>query len=302
MAVHVWLVPSNQLHNLVAGDPNPAPGSTTEEQIAVIRAMEAQAEANRQGVKAHMAYLPGYGSSSVDELTTMLNRMMNEIRALPSTDRAYVLSLHSDAGGRQDVYPLTCRTTDNAWAARMGTDLAQRIGFAVQSPSYRPDLAFSSRVDDLPAQRAVLMEIGAHGYTAGPVYGMAGPAALWKYARFHGLMAMRAFAKQCGFLKSDGPIPRDVIVPSGFEYWYGAVPTGGTEPPYTRLLKLTSPYMRGDDVKWAQGQLTKAGFPCVADGIFGPKTDAAVRAFQTAHGLTVDGIVGPKTWTELREW
>lgn len=36
-----------------------------------------------------------------------------------------------------------------------------------------------------------------------------------------------------------------------------------------------------------------------ADGIFGAKTEAAVRAFQTDHDLEVDGIVGPKTGTAL---
>jgi peptidoglycan DL-endopeptidase CwlO len=33
----------------------------------------------------------------------------------------------------------------------------------------------------------------------------------------------------------------------------------------------------------------------VVDGIFGPKTRAAVLAFQRSHGLLVDGIVGPQT-------
>ena len=40
-----------------------------------------------------------------------------------------------------------------------------------------------------------------------------------------------------------------------------------------------------------------------ADGIVGPKTLAAIKAFQKAHGLQVDGIVGPKTTAAMAaEW
>jgi peptidoglycan hydrolase-like protein with peptidoglycan-binding domain len=41
----------------------------------------------------------------------------------------------------------------------------------------------------------------------------------------------------------------------------------------------------------------------MVDGIFGPKTEAAVRGFQQNENLSVDGIVGKQTWTALlRRW
>jgi hypothetical protein len=72
-------------------------------------------------------------------------------------------------------------------------------------------------------------------------------------------------------------------------------------PPLTRYLKLTSPYMKGNDVIQLQKKLLARGYSSVgaADGIFGKKTDAGVRQFQSDQGLKVDGIVGPKTWTAL---
>ena len=42
------------------------------------------------------------------------------------------------------------------------------------------------------------------------------------------------------------------------------------------------------------------GYACgLADGIFGPKTEAAVKKWQKDHGLKADGIIGPKTWGSL---
>jgi peptidoglycan hydrolase-like protein with peptidoglycan-binding domain len=56
---------------------------------------------------------------------------------------------------------------------------------------------------------------------------------------------------------------------------------------------------RDHPVRTLQWLLRARGHTVSVDGIFGPKTDAAVRAFQQQRGLGVDGIVGPNTWRAL---
>ena len=56
----------------------------------------------------------------------------------------------------------------------------------------------------------------------------------------------------------------------------------------------------GEDVRYLQESLTKLGYdPGPIDGVFGTKTETAVRSFQTVKGLVVDGIVGNNTWTVI---
>jgi peptidoglycan hydrolase-like protein with peptidoglycan-binding domain len=56
---------------------------------------------------------------------------------------------------------------------------------------------------------------------------------------------------------------------------------------------------RDHPVRTLQWLLRARGHNVAVDGIFGPNTDTAVRAFQQQHGLAVDGIVGPNTWRAL---
>ena len=56
---------------------------------------------------------------------------------------------------------------------------------------------------------------------------------------------------------------------------------------------------RGAAVSQLQQKLRAKGYNVSVDGDFGPKTAAAVRAFQQARHLGVDGVVGPNTWRAL---
>lgn len=56
----------------------------------------------------------------------------------------------------------------------------------------------------------------------------------------------------------------------------------------------------GDEVRELQTMLAACGYGAGAvDGVFGSATESALRAFQSAHGLTVDGICGMATWAAL---
>ena len=72
---------------------------------------------------------------------------------------------------------------------------------------------------------------------------------------------------------------------------HGRARTSGAAEVRVELLRVGS---RGPAVAKLQRKLGVA-----ADGIFGPRTRAAVRAFQQRHGLLVDGIVGPQTRAAL---
>lgn len=74
------------------------------------------------------------------------------------------------------------------------------------------------------------------------------------------------------------------------------------------LKKAANPYRKptqviylgdwGDGIKWVQWHLQRKGYDIGSSGIdgqYGSGTQAAVKRFQQAEGLTVDGIVGPKT-------
>jgi N-acetylmuramoyl-L-alanine amidase len=101
--------------------------------------------------------------------------------------------------------------------------------------------------------------------------------------------AVRSFQEQRG-LRVDGicgPETWGALIESGFQLG-------------DRLLYLSSPMLRGDDVAELQRRLNALGFDAGReDGILGPETQGALRQFQRNAGTTADGVCGPETLASI---
>jgi peptidoglycan hydrolase-like protein with peptidoglycan-binding domain len=72
-------------------------------------------------------------------------------------------------------------------------------------------------------------------------------------------------------------------------------------------VNITLPQLKAGDrdepqdrmVHRLQGLVTALGNPITIDGIFGPNTEAAVKAQQHAFGLSQTGVVDDNTWIKL---
>ena len=125
-------------------------------------------------------------------------------------------------------------------------------------------------------------QLNKKGCSVGTVDGIAGPATY---------NAVISFQNKNG-LTADGQVGT-----ATWDILFDTV-SGGTT--YTRILKVTSPLMQGDDVKAVQNKLNSLNYNCgTADGYYGNATRSAVISFQSAKGLTADGEVGPATWNAL---
>ena len=86
-----------------------------------------------------------------------------------------------------------------------------------------------------------------------------------------------------------------------------AIPAGlypAEELPRTDPRPILRKGARGEEVAALQRALVSLGYDVGrtgADGIFGRRTLAAVKAFQRENGIAVDGVVGPITYGKLDE-
>ena len=81
------------------------------------------------------------------------------------------------------------------------------------------------------------------------------------------------------------------------DQWMAYAKGTASYEPIPQELPILKKGSKGEYVRNWQLFLNLNGYACGnPDGIFGPKTEAAVRNWQKDHGLVADGIIGPKTW------
>ena len=161
---------------------------------------------------------------------------------------------------------------------------------AVELSSYpvpTRNLGISASGNDVKWLQAALLHIGYSSSIDGN-FGHQTRAKLIKFQQAHGLTAdgiMGPTTKQelLRTLSGSGTVTNDPNNPSSY-------------PVPTRTLRKG---MKGNDVKWLQAALKKLGYSLTIDGDFGSATEAKVKAFQSANGLSSDGAVGPVTRNRL---
>ena len=115
------------------------------------------------------------------------------------------------------------------------------------------------------------------------------------------VMAHTGFAFNGETVECSSGVQHSKTIKKKWEYWAIPACVDGEAPAPTQKPTLRRGD-KGEYVKQAQQELIAQGYSCGStgvDGDFGRNTEAAVKAFQRDHGLTVDGIIGQKTWNAL---
>ena len=86
-----------------------------------------------------------------------------------------------------------------------------------------------------------------------------------------------------------------IVLSLSIIYGIGFIYTNRTKQIETQEV-LSKVGSRGDEVRRIQNKLKSLGFfNGTVDGIYGTKTQSAVKRYQQSVGITADGVAGPKT-------
>lgn len=162
----------------------------------------------------------------------------------------------------------------------------------------RPALKLGSRGDEVIELQAALKLLGFYTGTVDGIFSQSTARAVSEFQETAGL-APDAIVGQDTWNRLfpatpsaiENPIANDPATADNSEISPEAQPTN---------FPVLRRRMRGPAVRDLQERLRAKGFLRVsADGVFGPATQAAVKAAQRQYQLPADGIVGRATWEAL---
>jgi len=168
----------------------------------------------------------------------------------------------------------------------------------------RPTLRY---LDKGPQVRYMQGRLLAHRFNPGPIDGDFGPRTLTEVHKFQtarklvsdGIVGPATWSELEKNAGPHAPKPNPIVTT--------LTPTIKPPPPPAKFnTRCTSQVLRrgarNNCVAPLQRRLNALGFDAgTPDGAFGPKTERAVRDFQSNRKLLIDGVVGPKTWSELEK-
>ena len=162
----------------------------------------------------------------------------------------------------------------------------------------RPALKLGSRGSAVIELQAALKLLGFYADTVDGIFSQSTATAVSQFQEAAGLAAdgivgqdtwNRLFPQTPSAIEN--PIANDPVTADNSEINPQAQPTN---------FPVLRRRMRGPAVRDLQERLRAKGFLRVsADGVFGPETQAAVKAAQRQYQLPADGIVGRATWEAL---
>lgn len=254
----------------------------------------------------------GAESEAVAVLQNRLNRVAIAFPAIPfilPADGVYGASTANAVRVFQDVFrlPETGVTDRNTW---------YRIQYIYTAIKKLAELGSEGEYPQTDTWNGRVLQVGSKGsevlrleYYLGFIAAKLGSQGI-PAPGITGVYDNAARASVTAFQNYYGLTPTGVV---NEQTWNAVVQTfyalggGESEPEQEYPGVLIRRGSRGADVLYVQERLNAAAAVdpavpmIVEDGIFGPATERAVRAFQKAYGLVVDGIVGPATWKKLNE-